>query len=134
MGKATTPGLEWDHAPSRPELVTLDALVDESLAAMTGHVGSPLGIVVRADGKVVAGVHGLIWGGCCELVSIWVDDGYRHGGLGRRLLDAVEADARRRECDQLVLFTHYDGEPALYLRAGFEVVGRLPDYPVGHTA
>src|SRR3954447_17544484 len=127
--------LDWDHAPSAQEMAALDVKVDESLVTSTGHVGrGRLGIVLRRDGQVVGGVHGLIWGGCCELVSLWVDEPLRGRGMAARLVDGAERDARDRGCVQIVVFTHFTGEPTLYLRAGYAVVGTVLDYPVGSAA
>lgn len=128
--------LEFDDAPYEHELLRLDERLDASLVDQTGHGdGQPLAIVARDDdGHVVAGVHGLTWGGCCELMTLWVDEDQRRRGIATRLLDEAEAEARRRRCSQMVLFTHSLRPPPLYLRVGYEVVGVMPDYPRGSSA
>ncbi|MGZ4753452.1 MAG: GNAT family N-acetyltransferase [Acidimicrobiia bacterium] len=89
------------------------------------------------DGTVLAGVSGWTWGGCCELQHLWVHESERGNGLGSRLLDAAEAEAARRGCGQVVLFTHAanagrTGER--WTRRGYELVGRVDDYPLGDAA
>lgn len=134
-GRPAMEAMEWEADPSPVAMSFLDEKLDDALVAMTGHAESqPLGTVVRVDGRIVAGAHGLAWGQCCELLTLWVDEDYRHQGIASRLIEAFEADAARRGCRQVVLFTHFARPPTLYLRMGYEVAGTIPDYPAGSAA
>ena len=55
----------------------------------------------------------------------------RGRGLGSRLLAAAEAEAAARGCSQTVHFTYDFQTGRLYKRAGYELVGRVQDFPSG---
>jgi ribosomal protein S18 acetylase RimI-like enzyme len=114
------------------------AVVDDALDAFTMAAGHgtprPLAVFARRGGSIVAGIHGWTWGGCCELVTLWVSEPMRGRGLGRDLLTAAEDRARARGCHQVVLFTHAFQTPDLYIGSGYDVVGEVDDYPAGSAA
>jgi ribosomal protein S18 acetylase RimI-like enzyme len=83
---------------------------------------------------LLGGVHAWTWGGCCELHDLWVDESARGRGFATELMRAAEEEARRRNCAQILLFTHAVQAPELYPRLGYELVGRLDDYPEGDAA
>ena len=90
-----------------------------------------LAIFVREAGRIVAGISGWTWGDGCELQSLWVDPRLRGRWLGPRLLAAAEAEAAARGCTQTVHFTYDFQARRLYEWAGYELVGRVEDFPSG---
>lgn len=131
-----TPEVTLDLAPSRREVRRLDERLNEDLAGRAGTgSGRELAIVARdAAGRSLGGISGITWGGSCELLTLWVDEGHRRRGIATRLLQAAESEAGRRDCRQVLLFTHSEREPLLYLRLGYRIAGEIPDYPRRLTA
>jgi GNAT superfamily N-acetyltransferase len=116
------------------------ALLEEQVAAAAGAAAGfdaeqEFGIFLRDDeGRVVAGVSGIVWAGCCGLQAMWVDESLRGGGLARALVAAAEHEARRRRC-ALVMFHAYDLlAPGLYERLGYDTAGVIDGYPAGSAA
>ena len=92
------------------------------------------GIFVRDDaGRIVAGASGSIWGGCCQIHTLWVDGPHRGHGLATQLMAEAEATARRRGC-RLVMGLTYDVlTSGFYDRLGYRTVGTIEDCPAGTT-
>ena len=103
----------------------------EASAAMGLGDEIDLAIFVREAGAVVAGISGWTWGDCCELQNLWVDPGRRGHGLAAKLLAAAEGEAAARGCTQTVHFTYDFQARELYERNGYELVGRVKDFPSG---
>ena len=60
------------------------------------------------------------------LTALVVDEAVRGAGVGRRLVEAVEAFARESGCERLSVTTYEDlaDAQAFYVRVGFELTGR----------
>ena len=129
-------GLVVEDAPAAADLALLEDRVAAAAIAAAGlGDDEEFGIFLRdEDGRVVAGISGIAWGGCCELQAMWVDEPLRGRGLARALMARAEAEARRRGC-ALVQFRAYDLlTPGLYERLGYETVGVIQGCPAGSTA
>ena len=125
--------VEADPDPREIELLEAKIRREASTAMGLGDEVE-LAIFVREAGRVVAGISGWTWGNCCELQSLWVEPGHRGHGLATRLMAAAEAEARARGCTQTVHFTYDFQARALYERNGYELVGRVEDFPSGTEA
>ena len=90
--------------------------------------------LINKDGKVVAAIMagvddidiGWVW-------KIWVDEEYRHQGLGTLLLKYFEKKAKEKGATKINSLEIYDWNIDFFLKAGYEVSGKLPDLPKGHT-
>lgn len=121
-----------DH---RPELT---ALLEERIYEFnSGATGIDDGALLNASmnddkGRLVAGVSGHTWGGCCTIVLLWVDESLRGMGVGRALMQAAEDEAIRRGCRQMVLSTHSFQAPQFYEKLGFRRIAAILNNPAGH--
>ena len=124
--------LHAEHRPDPDDIGFLEAEIRrEAAAAMALGDEVDLAIIVRDDGEIVAGISGWTWGDCCELQSLWVAPHLRGRGLATRLIAAAEAEAAGRGCSQTVHFTYAFQAQALYERNGYELIGRVEEFPAG---
>ena len=120
--------------PTPDEVQYLEDRLYEFNSTVTGITeGEWLAIFVRDErDRIVAGICGNTWGGCCEIRQFWVEKSRRKQGLGTRLFGAAEQEARRRGCTQILLMTFSFQAPAFYAKHGFEVLAAVDDHPRGH--
>jgi ribosomal protein S18 acetylase RimI-like enzyme len=88
------------------------------------------GFLVRdGGGRLAAVVTVAIEGPECEIVTIDVADGLQGKGIGRRLLQEVEAFAETKGCDRVWLVTTNDNLQGLgfYQRLGYRILAVHPD-------
>ena len=86
-----------------------------------------------SDACIVAGISGHTWGGCCQILQLWVHESARELGIGTSLMLAVEAHALRKNCTQIILSTHCFQAPDFYRKLGFIEQARITGYPRGHS-
>jgi GNAT superfamily N-acetyltransferase len=123
--------IEMDPTPEHMQYLE-DRLYEFNSAATGITDGQGLAIFVRDEqDRIVAGICGHTWGGCCEIRQLWVDESRRRQGLGTSLLQAAEQEARRY-CRQMVLTTFTFQAPELYTKHGFHLLAAVDDYPHGH--
>ena len=90
--------------------------------------------LVNEDGKVVAAIMagvdeiniGWVW-------KIWVDEEYRHQGLGTLLLKHFEKKAKQNGATVISSEEIFEWNVGFFLKAGYKVSGKLQDFPKGHT-
>jgi GNAT superfamily N-acetyltransferase len=91
------------------------------------------GSIRGATGEIIAAVSGHTWGGTCQVTHLWVGEAQRRNGLGAAPMNAVESEAVRRGCGQVVLWTHSFQAPGFYERLGDKREASIEGYPRGHA-
>jgi uncharacterized damage-inducible protein DinB/GNAT superfamily N-acetyltransferase len=124
-----------DSSPTPEELDFLDVRLGQFNAEQTGRDDfRPLDLVLRGDDRlVVAGLRSVTGWDWLHVRVLWVHESRRRQGLGSTLLEAAEAEARRRGCIGACLSSFNFQAPGFYERHGYTAFGRVEDYPPGHT-
>lgn len=125
MALAVLASCMWEHDPAE---------LEPEFAALT--TSDEAACFLALDGDTAVGFaqcqlrHDYVEG--CEtspvgfLEGIYVDDGYRHAGIARALLNACEDWARNVGCTEFASDCEIDNHVSLtwHLKAGFEEVNR----------
>lgn len=109
------------------------AYYDAALEHLSAYYSLPgrLYIVLTQNGEAVGGV-GLAafdgFDGCCELQKLYLDDRVKGRGLGYRLMERIEHEARRLGYRRIYLETHTNLQAALHLyeKTGYREIERPP--------
>ena len=90
--------------------------------------------LVNKDGKVVAAIMAgvddidVAW-----IWKIWVDEKYRHQGLGTLLVKHFEKKAKEKGATKILSEEVYDWNVGFFEKNGYSVAGELKGFPKGHT-
>lgn len=126
-----------DVGEGRPELdQRLSDELDRFNAAATPGVTTQRELTVRLldeDGELAAGLSGWTWGVAAGIGMTWVREDERGAGLGSRLLEEFEEEARARGCSHVFVTSFTFQAPGFYERHGYVEYGREVDYPPGHV-
>jgi ribosomal protein S18 acetylase RimI-like enzyme len=131
--------MEPDHLtveehPTPADVEFLSDRLHEHNVSQTGVAfGGELAIYVRDDaGQIAAGIYGWTWADWLEIRYLWVREDRRRKGLGRTLLLAAEREAIARGSRYVVLDSYSFQAPGFYQKLGYQVFGKLTDFPGPH--
>lgn len=123
------------EASIRPEVAdhVIGGLVNfnNRQAAPSNHMD--LAVSAQSGDDIIGGLLGYTNWGWLFIAQLWVAESARGGGVGRRIVEAAEAEARRRGCKHAHVDTLSFQALPFYQRLGYIVFGQLDDYPEGHT-
>jgi GNAT superfamily N-acetyltransferase len=125
--------LIFDTDPNPADIDRLEDHLYEFNKQATGHTDGKLyGIFLRDEnGAVIGGADGWTWGATCYVRHLILPEAMRGQGLGTKLMDLIEQEARARDCAMVVLESHDFQAPEFYRRRGYVVTGSVDDYPRG---
>ena len=81
--------------------------------------------------EVLGGLLGRTSLGLLFIDLVFLPDSLRSRGLGSRILELAESEARQRGCRGAVLYTISFQAPGFYERRGYREFGRVPCDPPG---
>jgi GNAT superfamily N-acetyltransferase len=122
------------HASEELKRIVVDHLDSYNIGVTGFHEYSPVNLFLR-DGadEVMGGLLAQIWGGILYVRILWISEGLRGRGFGRRLMEAAERRAADRGCRHVFLDTFSFQAPGFYEKLGYRTYARADDWPVGHA-
>lgn len=112
---------------------TAGALGAEIAARYGPRDETPLALTLRGgEGALVAGLNGASHWRWLYVRHLWVAEGARGQGLGRRLMDEAERVARVRGCVGMYVDTFDPRAAGFYQSCGFVRAGEIANFPPGH--
>ena len=120
--------------PSETETDYIREALNQFNCAHVGDDGhTPLNLIeYDADGSIIGGLLGGTYWGWMYIDILWVREDHRRQGVGSRLLTEAEKEAMRRGCHHVHVDTMSWQAPMFYQKHGYEVIGVLPDIPLGN--
>ena len=128
------PWIDVTDLPAAEEVAELVERVRDYNEAVCGPGDRRLLAAFARDAAGLAGgVAGRTIYGHFMIEVVWVREDLRRTGLGRKLMQAAEAEARSRGCRAAQVDTLSFQGLEFYQSLGFRVTGRIDDFPPGHT-
>ena len=111
----------------------LNAYNLDKVAALSS-VWTPLEFGVKNEkGDVIGGVLAGInyWNGL-EIKILWINEDFRNQGLGTKLLNYLENEAKKRGASIAMVDTFDFQAEGFYVKHNYDVIGEIKDFPMGH--
>ena len=91
-------------------------------------------IATSDDGELVGGLRGSCYWNTLHIELLWLSDGARGTGIGRKLIASAEAYAVEQDCEKaLVETTSWQARP-FYEKNGYTLLATLEGRPRGHAS
>jgi GNAT superfamily N-acetyltransferase len=90
-------------------------------------------ISLRVGDKIVGGIVGEVWTAVLFIQFFWMEQKFRGKGTGRKLIKAIEDEARRFGATRSYVDTMSIQAPGFYRACGYREFGAIDGYPGGVT-
>jgi len=126
-------GFEFTDRPDADDLRIVDAGLHRfNVDAADLTAVQPRSCFARNPaGELVGGVRARQWGAAVEVQQLWVDAPARKQGVGRRLMQRLEEEVRRRGAQLVYLDTFSFQARGFYESCGYSIIARLEGFPGG---
>jgi ribosomal protein S18 acetylase RimI-like enzyme len=123
--------IELIENPSEAEVAGIyEGLRDFNIPHFPGIIEKSFGLFVRNhQDQILGGAVGVVLLSVMQIKYLWLAENIRGQGIGIKLMQSLENEARARGLESITLETYTFQAPAFYARLGFNEVGRYLHYP-----
>ncbi len=108
---------------------SLRAHTEQAVGKPVSHI--PFGLVAYDGERLAGSVVGKIFFDWLHLDLVWVEEGYRRCGVGRRLMEWSQAAAVKAGLSGIEVWTQSWQAPEFYRKIGYEEFAVLDDFTPG---
>ena len=96
------------------------------------EINKPIEVIARNEqNEIIGGLYGRSLWGTLEIKTFVVKTENRNEGIGRKLIEEAEKEAKIRNCRFISLDTFSFQAPEFYEKLGFIKIGTETDFPKG---
>lgn len=117
-----------DKSPSEKDDAIIRAGINDFNNSLHDDPVSHHSIFAKLNGKIVGGALIYQHSDAIYIDSLWVDEKYRHQGVGTTLLKKAEQDALEKGILKQVICTFHKPNMQYYMKRGFELMATVPEY------
>jgi ribosomal protein S18 acetylase RimI-like enzyme len=126
-------GEKMNLNPSKDEIDYINKSLEEYNNKIVGPDSHELLNIVEYNGnhEIIGGLLGGTYWGWLYISILWVDEKYRHQGIGKKLIAEAEQEAEKRGCKYAHVDTMSFQAPKFYKKLHYKVIGVVNDIPEG---
>ena len=122
--------LRLENTESQKSQIIGDLIRSYNRSKREAAESEPLNLYVEDDsGELLAGLVAETFGNWLEIEYLFVKEELRGLGIGSRLLQQAETEAKNRNCRFAFVNTYQFQAPDFYKKHGYKEVFALKDYP-----
>ena len=121
--------------PSVEETAYLEGSINNFNINLTGipFNGEIAVLAYDEQNQIIGGANGFQWGDSFTVEFLWLEDHWRGQDIGTQVMQAIERQAAQGGCTQVYLDTYNFQAINFYQKLGYEVVGKIENFPTPYT-
>ena len=127
------PSISVERTIGNTKKAVLGGLIGYNNEKMGKQKYKRVAISLRSDDEIVGGIVGEVWTAVLFIQLFWMEQKYRGKGYGKKLIKAIEDEARRFGATRSYLDTMSVQAPEFYRACGYQEFGSIDGYPGGVT-
>ena len=127
------PSIAVERTIGKTKKAVLGGLIGYNTEKMGKQKYKRLAISLREGDKIVGGIVGEVWTTVLFIQFFWMEQKYRGKDFGKKLIKAIEDEARKFGATRSYLDTMSFQAPGFYRACGYEEFGSIKGYPEGVT-
>jgi GNAT superfamily N-acetyltransferase len=123
------PSIAAERTIGKTKKAVLDGLIRYNNEKMGKQKYKRFAVSLRQGNKIVGGIVGEVWAAVLFIQFFWIEQRLRGKDYGRKLIKAIEGEAKRFGATRSYVDTMSFQAPGFYRSCGYKEFGSIKGYP-----